>query len=127
VEMSPSTRFIFKRVLFRGVLFLFIVFMTTLFPLWSAADEDPCGEKGMYIRNGTTIDMWYTRNGGPCTFWAHDHILILKSEETLVIYRDMTCETAYCSQNPTYDDYKSIDANQNCRVMIFPDCTLSDM
>jgi hypothetical protein len=43
------------------------------------------------------------------------------------MYRDMTCETAYCSQNPTYDDYNSIDSNQNCRVVIFPDCTLADM
>ena len=127
MEMSPSTRFIFKGVLFQGVLFLFIVFMATLFPLWSVADEDPCGETGMYIGNQTTIDLWYTRSGGPCTFWAHDHILILKPGETLLIYQDMTCETAYCSKEPTYDDYKLLDANHNCRVRILPDCTLSDM
>jgi hypothetical protein len=125
--MSPSTCIIVKKILFQAILPLIIVFTMTLVPVLSAADEDPCAEMGIYIRNATTIDVWYTRDGGPCTFWAHDHILILKPAETLVIYRDMTCETAYCSKEPTYDDYKSLDANQNCRVRILPDCTLSDM
>jgi hypothetical protein len=53
--------------------------------------------------------------------------LIMKPEETLIIYRDMTCKTEYCSKNPTYDVYESFDANQNCRVRILSDCTLSDM
>jgi hypothetical protein len=124
--MFLSTRFLVKRMLLPGILCPILVF-TTLFPLWSAAEEDPCGETGIYIGNRTTIDLWYTRDGGACTFWAHDHILILKPGETLVIYRDMTCETAYCSKNPTYDDYKSLDADKNCRVKILPDCTLDDM
>ncbi len=128
MEMLASTRLIFKRVLCKGILSLFIIiFMTTLFPLWSVAEEDPCAEMGIYIRNRTAIDVWYTRNGGPCTFWPDDHILMLKPGETLVIYRDMTCKTAYCSRNPTYDNYKSLDANHNCRVRILPGCTLSDM
>ncbi len=127
MKMLPSTRFILKRVLFPVILSLFIVFMTTLFSFWSVAKEDPCAEMGMYIRNRTTIDVWYTRNGGSCTFWPDDHILILKPGETLLIYRDMTCETAYCPKNPTYDDYKSLDANHNCRVRILPDCTFADM
>jgi hypothetical protein len=126
-EMSPSTRFICKRILFQGILFLLMVFTMTLFPLWSAADEDPCSEMGIYIANHTTIDLWYTRNGGPCTFWAHDHILVLQPGEKLVIYRDMSCEAAYCSPDPTYDDYKALDADHNCRVRILPDCILSDM
>lgn len=119
-EMSPSTRF-------QLILFFFIVFSVTLFPRLSAADQDPCGEMGMYIGNHTTLDLWYTRDNGPCTFWAHDHILMLKSGERLVIYRDMTCEAAYCPKASTYDDYKSLDADHNCRVRILPDCTLSDM
>jgi len=66
-------------------------------------------------------------------WWALHHMrcrltsLIIKLEDTLIIYRDMTCKTGYCSKNPTYDVYKSFDANQNCRVRILPDCTLSDM
>jgi hypothetical protein len=127
VKMLPSTRFIFKRVLFQGIFFLSIVFMTTLFPLWSISEEDSCAEIGIYIRNSTTIDVWYTRNGGPCTFWSDDLIIILKPGEKLAIYRDMTCETAYCPKNPTYDDYKSLDANHNCRVRILPYCTFADM
>ena len=73
------------------------------------------------------VDVWYTRNGGPCTIWSDSHILIMKPEDTLIIYRDMTCGTEYCSKNPTYDVYKSLDANQNCRVRILPQCNLSDM
>jgi hypothetical protein len=98
----------------------------TLVPLW-AADEDLCSETGLYIKNGTTIDLWYTLDDGPCTFWAHDHILILKPGERLVIYRDMTCKIEYCSKTPTYADYLSFDADRNCRVQLFPDCTLADM
>ena len=120
-------RFIFKRILLQGIFFLYLVLAMALFPLWSAADEDPCGETGIFIRNETTIDLWYTRNGGPCTFWGHDHILILESRKKLVIYQDMACKMAYCSKEPTYDDYESLDANQNCRVQILPFCNLQDM
>jgi hypothetical protein len=127
VEMSSSTPSIFKRMLLITIPCLFLILSTTLFPLVSSADEDPCAETGMYIRNSTTIDLWYTRNGGPCTFWSDDLILILEPGETLLIYRDMTCKTAYCSPEPTYADYKALDANQNCRVQILPFCNLQDM
>ncbi len=94
--------------------------------VWSA-DEDPCRGTGLYIGNQTLLDVWYMRNGGPCTIWVHTHILTMKPEDTLTIYSDMTCKTLYCSENPTYNVYKSLDGNQNCRVKILPDCTLSDM
>ena len=123
----PSTRFIVKRIQFKGMVPAFMVIALTLFPLLVSADEDPCREMGIYIGNQTMLDVWHTRNGGPCTIWAHGHILIIKPEDTLIIYRDMICKTEYCSKNPTYDVYKSFDANQNCRVRILPDCTLSDM
>ena len=104
-----------------------MIIALTLFPLWASAGEDPCREMGIYIGNQTMLDVWYTRNGGPCTIWSHGHILIMKPEDTLIIYSDMTCKTEYCSKNPTYDVYESFDANQNCRVRILPHCTLSDM
>jgi len=104
-----------------------MVISLTLFPVLTSADEDSCREKGIYIGNQTTRHVWYTRNGGPCTIWNDGHILIMKPEDTLIIYRDMTCETEYCSKNPTYDVYKSLDADQDCRVRILPNCTLSDM
>jgi hypothetical protein len=99
----------------------------TLFPVLALADEDPCRETGIYIGNQTTINVWYTRDGGPCTIWNHDHILIMKPEDILIIYRDTTCETEYCPRNPTYDVYKSLDEDGNCRVRILPNCGLSDM
>ena len=121
------TRFMVKRIPFHGMISALMVIALTLFPVWASADEDPCRETGIYIGNQTMVDVWYTRNGGPCTIWSDGHILIMKPEDTLIIYRDMTCGTEYCSKNPTYDVYKSLDANQNCRVRILPQCNLSDM
>ena len=125
--MSTSSRVIGKRIPFQGMVSALIIVALTLFPLLASADEDPCREMGIYIANQTMLYVWYTRNGGPCTVWDDGHILIMKPEDTLIIYRDTTCKTEYCSKNPTYDVYKSLDANQNCRVRILPDCTLSDM
>ena len=125
--MYPSTRFVVKRILFQRTVSTLMVTALTLFPVLASANEDPCREKGIYIGNQTMLDVWYTRDGGPCTIWNHGHILIIKPEDALIIYRDMTCKTEYCSKNPTYDVYKSVDAGQNCRVKILPDCTLSDM
>jgi hypothetical protein len=103
-----------------------MVIVLTLFPVLASA-EDLCHEKGIYIENQTMRDLWYKRNGGPCTIWVHGHILNMKAEDTLIIFRDMTCETKYCSKNPTYDVYRFFDANRNCRVRILPRCKLSDM
>ena len=125
--MSLSGRFIVNRILFQKILSTLAVIALILIPLLALADEDPCREMGIYIGNQTMLNVWYTRNGGPCTIWVEGHILITKPEDTLIIYRDMTCKTEYCSKNPTYDVFKSFDANQNCRVRILPDCTLSDM
>ena len=125
--MFPSTRFIIKRIPFQGMVPALMVIALTLFPVLASADEDPCREMGIYIGNQTMLDVWYTRDGGSCTIWSHGHILIMKPEDILIIYSDMTCKTEYCSKNPTYDVYKSLDANKNCRVRILPDCNLSDM
>jgi len=126
-EMSLSTRFIGKRIAFRKTLPALMVITMALFPLWVSADEDSCHEMGIAVGNQTTRDVWYTRNGGPCTLWARGHLLTIKPEDTVIIYREMICKTEYCSTNPTYDVFKSLDSNQNCRVRILPDCTLSDM
>jgi len=123
----PSIRSIVKRIPSQGMVSALMIVALTLFPLLASADEDPCREMGIYIGNQTMLNVWYTRNGGPCTVWDDGHILIIKPEDMLIIYRDTTCKTEYCSKNPTYDVYKPLDANQNCRVRILPDCTLSDM
>ena len=116
-----------NRIPFRKILLVLVVMTQLLSPLWVSAVEDPCRESGIYVGNQTGIDVWYTRNGGACTIWNRGHLLIIKPEEAVTIYRDMICNTEYCPQNPAYDDYKSLDANQNCRVRILPDCNLSDM
>jgi hypothetical protein len=125
--VSASSRFIVNRNLFQKILSALAVIALTLIPLLALADEDTCRETGIYIGNQTMLNLWYTRNGGACTILAHGHLLIIKPEDTLIIYRDMICKTEYCSKNPTYDVYKSFDANQNCRVRILPECNVSDM
>jgi hypothetical protein len=126
-KVFSLTQFIVKRIPFRGIVLALMVIALTLFPLLASADEDPCHEMGIYIGNQTMLDVWYTRNGGPCTLWARGRLLTIKPEDTLIIYRDMICKTEYCSMNLTYDVFKPLDANQNCRVRILPDCNLSDM
>ena len=63
--MFPSTRFIVKRIPFHRMIPALMVIALTLFPAWASADEDPCGEKGIYIGNQTMIDVWHKRDGGP--------------------------------------------------------------
>jgi hypothetical protein len=127
--MSPSTRSFVTRLILQGILFFLMVISLTFFSLLASADEDgdPCRDAGIYIGNHTMLDLWYSLNGGPCTFWGHEHLLILKPDETLVIYRDMACKIEYCRKTPAYDDYKSFDVNHNCRVRLLSDCTPSDM
>jgi hypothetical protein len=125
--MSVSSRFFVTRLIFQGIFFFIMVISLTFFPLVSSADDDPCHDAGIYVGNHTMLDLWYSLNGGPCTFWGHEHLLILKPDETLIIYRDMACKIEYCQKTPAYDDYKSLDVNHNCRVRLLSDCTPSDM
>lgn len=126
-NMCLSTRIPIKRIRFRRTLPALVVIALLYAPGLTLAEEDSCREAGIHVRNRTGINVWYTRNGGPCTIWNDDHILIIKPEETLNIYRDMICTTEYCPKHPTYEDYKSLDTDQNCRVRILPNCNLSDM
>jgi hypothetical protein len=119
-KMFSTTRFIVKKIPYQAMVPAAMVIALTLFPLLASADEDSCRETGIYIGNQTTLDLWYTRNGGPCTIWRHGHLLTMKPEDTLIIYSDIACKKEY-------DVYKSFDTNQNCRVRILPDCALSDM
>src|SRR3990172_11853362 len=78
-----------------------IVISLILFPLLALGEEDSCKESGIYIGNQTMLNLWYTQNGGDCTLWAHHHILNIGPKDKLVIFRDLTCKTEYCSTNPT--------------------------
>jgi hypothetical protein len=120
-------RFIVSRILFQKILSALVVIALTLIPLLALANEDTCRETGITIGNQTMLDLWYTRNGGACTIFSHAHLIIIEPEDTLIFYRDMICETKYCSGNPRYDYYKYLDADQNCRVKILPECIFSDM
>ena len=125
--MFPSMRSIVKRIPFKGMVPASMVFALTLFPLLVSADEDACRETGIYILNQMMLDSWYIRNDGPCYIWRHSRKLIVKPEDTVIIYRDVDCKIEYFSKNPTYNDYKSFDANQNCEIRILLDRTLGDL
>jgi len=111
------------------VILLFALFAAALSvePSYGTADDDPCSQSGIVVRNATMLDLWYKKGGGPCSIWTHEHRLIIKPKDMVRIYSDMECKTLYCSKNPTYKDYKSLDANGDCGVRILPDCDLSDM
>ena len=126
-RMCPLTLFTIGRGLFHKMLPFLIAMALTLSSILALAEEDPCQETGIYIGNQTMLNLWYTRNGGDCTIWVRHHIIIIKPEDKLIVFRDLICKTEYCPNNPTYQVYRSLDANQNCRVKILPQCTLSDM
>lgn len=113
--------------IFSKALATFLIFIFFAVPLFAAQEEDQCRGEGIVVRNATMLDLWFTRNGGECLIWIHEHLFTIKSEDSIDIYSDMNCQTLYCADNPTYKDYKSVDINGNCRVNILPDCNVSDM
>jgi hypothetical protein len=115
------------RTLLRGLFLLLIILAFFLVPLSAATVKDQCREEGIIIKNLTMIDLWYKKNSGECSIWIHNHILRIKPEDRIDVFSDMACTTLYCKKNPAYKDYKSLDANGDCRVRILPRCTLADM
>jgi hypothetical protein len=120
---------IIKRILFQRMLSAFIViaFALTLFPLSASADEDPCRKTGICILNMIQLGSWVRRNEGPCSIWHRNYLMPVKPGDVLIIYSDMECQKEYYSKTPAYEDYKSFDANQDCRVKILPDRTIEDL
>ena len=70
---------------FQKKLAVLIVISLILFPLFALAEEDSCKESGIYIGNQTMLNLWYTKNGGDCTIWAHHHILTIGPDDTLAV------------------------------------------
>jgi len=92
-----------------------------------AGTGDTCSEGGIMVRNMTMVDRWYKINNGACTIWTHNHMFTIKPEDKIEIFSDLACKTSYCAENPVYKDYKSADADGDCRVRILPNCNISDM
>ena len=88
--------------------------------------EDHCGKQGITVRNATMLDLWYKKNDGACSIWIHEHRFTINRGESVEIFSDMSCQTLYCTSNPTYEDYLSADANGDCLVNVFPNCNISD-
>jgi hypothetical protein len=107
---------------------IFIILIIALYAMpLSAETADPCSEQGIIVRNSTMLDLWYKRNGGPCTIWIHEHIFIIQPSDIIEIFSDSICEKLYCPENPDYSDYGSSDTNGSCGVKILPGCSISDM
>jgi hypothetical protein len=111
------------------LILLCALFVAVLFveASYGVAADDPCSQSGIVIRNATMLNLWYKKNDGVCSIWIHEHRFTIRPEDTMKIYSDMDCKTLYCPKNPTYKDYKSLDANDSCGVRILPNCNLSDM
>jgi hypothetical protein len=117
-----------------GFYFLCAVFLISLFitPAWSQSEKgtsgrDPCQESGIVVKNLDIKNLWYKKDDGACYLWKRDYMFTIKPGETVDICSDLTCETLYCEENPTYHTYRALDTNNNCRVRILPGCAISDM
>jgi hypothetical protein len=114
----------------KQICFVFLVILFVgLVPLTSvclAADEDPCRDQGITVKNLSLKEMWYKRKGGACTILKRNYFFVIKPEEEISLFSDLICETPYCLACK-YADYKSYDTDGNCRVRILPGDTLSDM
>jgi hypothetical protein len=76
--------------------FLSVVF---LFTGKSEAEEDLCLDVGVVVRNITTIDLWYKKNGGDCVKWKQNKIFLIRTDEKLTLFSDLICETKYCDDD----------------------------
>ncbi len=114
-----------KKNLFISLTTLFLFLFSTMSACF-AVDEDPCKDQGITVKNLSFKDIWYKRQGGSCIILKRNYFFSIKPEEEIRLFSDMVCETPYCPAC-TYPDYKSYDANGDCRVKILPENTLSDM
>jgi len=114
----------------KKILFMFIsIFSLFSFSVTSACfatDKDPCKDQGITVRNLTFKDIWYEREGGSCTIVKRNYSFTIRPEEEIRLFSDSVCETRYCP-DCTYIYFKSYDENDDCRVKILPDNTISDM
>ena len=125
-DMSLSTWSIGKRIGFWKTLFALTMITMALFPLRVWAEDVSCGT-GIIVGNQTMLDLWIKGGDGRCHIWGKHGMLKVRPGVTVMVYRDMTCQTEYCSMSITFDDLMSIDLDKNCRVRMLPDCNLSDM
>ncbi len=116
-----------KRLHNTGLLILIMIGIFAAVPSLALSASDHCASQGILVKNLTMLDLWHKKNGGDCSILIHEHALIIKPDDTIKIFSDLTCKTRYCIDNPTYKDFKSVDTNGDCKVRILPDCTLSDM
>jgi len=113
------------KFLFISLTALFLFLFSTLSPSF-AADEDSCKDQGITVRNLSFKEIWYKRQGGSCIILKRNYSFTIKPEKEIRLFSDNVCETPYCPAC-SYSDYKSYDANGDCRVKILPEKTLSDM
>ena len=96
-------------------------------PYINDAEEDLCKETGIVAKNATFVPIWYKRNEGDCTLWQRNKLLVIRPGDSVDIFSDMNCKTKYCSDMKMYENFKSFDSNNNCRMKISTGCNLSDM
>jgi hypothetical protein len=114
-----------KKILYMSLVTSFL-FLFCMISVCFTADEDPCKDQGITVRNLSYKDIWYKREGGSCTIVKRNYSFTMKPEEEISLFSDSVCQTPYCPEC-TYTYLKAYDANGDCRVKILPDNTISDI
>jgi hypothetical protein len=114
-----------KNILFISLTVLFLFLFSTMSACF-AVDEDPCKDQGITVRNLSSKEIWYKRQGDSCIILKRNYSFTIKPGEEIRLFSDNVCETPYCPAC-TYTYFKSYDADGDCRVKILPEDTLSDM
>ncbi len=111
------------------VLLFFVLGFVLTFPRFSSAGEiqDQCKERGIIVKNLTTRDLWFKRDGGECYLWDENKTFAVRAGERVEIFSDLVCETRYCENIRSYEDYRAFDTNGDCSIRVLPACSLSDI
>ncbi len=91
-----------------------------------AADEDPCNDQGVIVKNLALKEIWYQPQGGSCIVLKRHSTFTIKPSEEVGLFSDILCKTPYCPAR-LYTDYQSFDADGNCKVRVLPFNALDDM
>ena len=105
---------------------VFFLFLFSAMSACFATDKDPCKDQGITVKNLAFKEIWYKPEGGSCFVLKRHKTFTIKPSEETGLFSDIACRTPYCPAR-IYSEYKSYDADGNCKVRILPHNKLSDM
>lgn len=109
-----------------STLLAFFFLLSSFLSVCIAADGDLCAGQGVTVRNLSLDDLWLMREGSDCVMLKRNYSFVLQPATSAGVFSDMLCTKQFCPLLG-YRDYRSYDADGNCRVKILPGCALADM